>query len=100
MGSLNTSDEPAVAIGGITLGAVTAAILALLGALEAFNLYDVTDTQYMSVAAVIAALWGIIVPMILAIRGIVYAPSSVQDIKEDLAAAETVAPKTATALAQ
>lgn len=100
MGGLNTQDNPAVAVGGLTAGGLTAAILAVLAVIEAFDLYDFTDVQYIAIAGAIAALWGIITPMVFAIRGIAYAPSTVEEIKTDLATSETVAPKTAQALAR
>jgi hypothetical protein len=100
MGGLNTNDNPALTIGGLTAGGLTAAVLAVMAIIEAFDLYDFTDNHYMAIAGAIAALWAVVVPMVFAIRGIAYAPSTVEAIKEDLAAATPVEPQTASALAK
>jgi len=100
MGPINTNDNPALAIGGLTAGGITAAVLAILAFVEAFNWYDFTDSQYAAIVGGIAALWAVVLPMVFAIRGIAYAPSTVEEIKTDLAAAPEVDHTTAAALAK
>lgn len=96
----STNTEPAVTIGGLTAGGITAAVLAILAFVEAFDWYDFSDAQYAAIVGGIAALWAVVVPMVFAIRGIAYAPSTVEEIKTELAAAPAVEPQTAQALAK
>lgn len=96
---MNTQTEPALTIGGLTLGSITAATGAVLVILRVFDIYTVSDDQYAAIVAAIAALWFVVIPMIYSIRGIVFAPATVQEIKEDLATAPAVPAETAKTLA-
>lgn len=84
MGTLNTQDNPATTIAGVTAGSITAAVIAILVFVQAFGWYSFTQDQYAAVTAGIAALWAVVIPMALAIKGIAYAPSTVAEIKQTL----------------
>ena len=97
---LNQTSEPATTLAGITLGSVTALVLAALALVQVFDVYDVTLEQNAAIVGFLGALWAVIIPMVYAIRGSVYSPASVAEIKTELAAAPAVDPQTAQALAQ
>lgn len=88
IGSFNTNENPATTIGGVTAATLTAAVGAVLVLLEAFDLYDVSDSQYAAVGVFVAAMWAVIAPMVLSIRGIAYAPTTVEEIKTTLVSAD------------
>jgi hypothetical protein len=96
----STNTEPVATVFGIGLATVTAAVVAAMLFVEAFDWYDFTDTQFIAVTGMLGALWAIVVPLALAVRGIAYSPASVEDIKTELAAAPAVEPQTAAALAK
>jgi hypothetical protein len=100
MGPVNTQDNPITTIFGIGLATITAGIVAVMLFVEAFEWYDFSDNQYIAVTGMIGALWAIVIPLAMAARGIAYAPSTVEEIKTELAAAPAVDPQTAQALAQ
>jgi hypothetical protein len=100
MGPLNTQDNPATTIAGVTAASITAAVVAILVLVDSFGWYDFDNTQYAAITAAVATLWAVLIPVALAIKGIAYAPSTVQEIKEELAVAPAVDPQTATALAK
>lgn len=89
---LNTSTEPTLSIGGLTLASLTAAVGAVLVLLRVFDIYQVSEDQYAAILAFVAAIWAVVVPMLYAIRGIVYAPASVEDIKTTLVAEDPNTP--------
>jgi hypothetical protein len=91
---LNTQDNPATTIGGITLTSLTAAVAAVLIILRAFSIYDVSEDQYAAIIGAVAAFWFVIIPMAISIRGIAFAPSTVEDIKTTLAQADPNTPLT------
>jgi hypothetical protein len=97
MGPINTQDNPITTIFGIGIASITAGIVAVMLFVEA---YDFSDNQYIAVTGMIGALWAIVIPLAMAARGIAYAPSTVEEIKTDLATAPEVDHTTAAALAK
>lgn len=91
--------EPAATIAGVTLGSITALVLAVLGLVQVFDVYDVTLEQNAAIIGFIGALWAVVIPMVYAIRGTVWSPASVQQVKTELATAPPVDPQTAKTLA-
>jgi hypothetical protein len=96
----STNTEPVATVFGIGLATVTAAVVAVMLFVEAFEWYDFTDTQFIAVTGMLGGLWAIVVPLVLAARGIAYSPASVSEIKEELATAPAVDPQAAAALAK
>ena len=96
----NTNTEPAATIAGVTLGAVTLLVGAALGLIQLFDVYELTAAQVAGVIGFVGALWAVVVPMVYSIRGTVYAPVTVAEIKQDLATAPTVDAATAATLAK
>jgi type VI protein secretion system component VasK len=78
IGSLNTQDNPATTAGTVTAGAVTIFVAATMGLAEVFDVRDFTQDQYTAVGAFIVALWTIMIPTVLWIRSVAWAPSSVE----------------------
>lgn len=83
---MNQQNEPAATLAGITLGSITALALAALALVQVFDVYDVTLEQNAAIVGFIGALWAVVIPMIYAIRGQVYSPATVEQIKIDLGA--------------
>ncbi len=100
MSSFNTQDNPALVAGTVTAGSVTGFIAATMGLAEAFNLRDFTADQYTAVGVFIAALWLVMIPTVLWIKSVAFAPSTVQEIKKDLATADAVPAGTVAALSK
>ena len=96
----NTNTEPAATIAGVTLGSLTALVLAALALVQVFDVVDVSLEQNAAIVAFIGAMWAVVIPMVYAIRGTVYAPVTVAGIKEDLATSPAVDPATAATLAK
>lgn len=100
---MNTQTQPALTVGGLTLASLTAAVAAVLVLLRVFDIYNVTEDQYAAILGFVAALWAIVTPMVFAIRGIAYAPATVQEIKETLVAEDPntpLSPEAAAAMAK
>jgi hypothetical protein len=95
-----TQTEPVAVIGGVSLAGLTALVSAVLVCLDVFDVYNVSGEQAAAVIAVMGAMWAVFVPALIALRGIAYAPDTVQTIKEDLATAPAVEPATAATLAK
>lgn len=89
---LNMQDNPALVLGGLTAGSITAAVIAIMALCNAFGWHQFTDQQYTQVGVFIAAMWAVVVPLVLSIRSAVYAPSTVEGIKTTLAAEDPNTP--------
>ncbi len=92
--------EPVLTLGGVTAASLTVAVVAMMGLAQAFGWHDFSDEQKNQAGLTIAALWAVIIPLGLAIRSVVFAPSTVQKIKTELATAPPVDSATAEALAK
>lgn len=91
----STQTEPVAVIGGVSLAGLTALAGAAMVLLDVFDVYNVTGQQAAAVIAMIGAMWAVFVPALLAMRGIVFAPQSVAEIKEELATAPPIDGSTA-----
>jgi hypothetical protein len=56
------------------------------GAARGLDVYEITPEQAAAVVGFLGALWAVIVPMVYAIRGQVYSPATVEQIKVELGA--------------
>jgi hypothetical protein len=80
MTQLNQQSEPAITTAGITLGSVTALVLAATALLHAFDVYNFSPEQIAAIVGFLGALWAVVIPMVYAIRGQVYSPETVEKI--------------------
>lgn len=84
MNVLNTDKEPVLAYGGLTLVSITALAVAFIGLARAFGFWDISAEQEGEILKFIAAMWAVGIPLGTMIRGKVYSPNTVENIKETL----------------
>lgn len=62
------ASNPELKIGGITAASVTGLVVSIMALAEAFGWHVFTNDQYAIIAGTVAAVWAVIIPMVLAIR--------------------------------